>query len=164
MEIAHRNLERSQKRMNHYYDRKSRNRTFKANEEVLVMLPKEKNKLLMQWKGPYRITKKKGPLDYDVNVNGKNKVYHVNLLKPCLRRDASSINGRTGEAGTVMGAIDEEVVSVAVIDDCEIVSDEDEETLKYDGDLEELTNCRSKETVQDIRISEELSETQKKTS
>lgn len=60
-----------------------------------------------------------------------------------------------------MCAIDEEVVCVAVIDDCEVASGEDEGTYRYDGDFEELPSCRSKENVHDVRISETLSETQK---
>ena len=42
---------------------------------MLVLLPTDHNKLLMQWKGPFEVSSKVGLIDYKV------KVYHANLLK-----------------------------------------------------------------------------------
>ena len=54
-----------------------------VGNEVLV-LPTKQNKLKLQWSGPYQITRKVTPVDYEVERPGRRqekKVYHVNLLK-----------------------------------------------------------------------------------
>ena len=49
---------------------------------MLVLLPTHTSKLLASWKGPFTITDKISPVDYKVKVRGgKEKVYHVNMLK-----------------------------------------------------------------------------------
>ena len=40
----------------------------------------------MTWSGPYKVTCMKGNVDYYVDVNGKSKLYHINLLKKYYRR------------------------------------------------------------------------------
>ena len=35
----------------------------------------------MQWKGPFTITEKVNAVDYKVNIKGKVKTYHGNMLK-----------------------------------------------------------------------------------
>ena len=51
---------------------------------MLVLLQTDHNKLLMQWKGPFEVSYVVGLSDYKVRVKGKDKVYHVNLLKKYL--------------------------------------------------------------------------------
>ena len=48
---------------------------------MLVLLPTDHNKLLMQWKGPFKVSAVVGLNDYKVRVKGKDSVYHANLLK-----------------------------------------------------------------------------------
>jgi hypothetical protein len=62
----------------------------KIGDEVLILLPTESNKLLMQWKGLFAIVEKMGDMDYRVNVEGKIKNLHVNLLKKYVERDECS--------------------------------------------------------------------------
>ena len=51
---------------------------------MLVLLPTDHNKLLMQWKGPFEASSVVG-LNYDlVKVKGKEKVYHGNLLSKSI--------------------------------------------------------------------------------
>ena len=84
-EIARKELEKSSSRYKHYYDRKTRNRHFEVNDHVLLLLPTDGNKLLMQWKGPYRVKEKLGRCDYRLDVDGKIKPFHANLLKKYVR-------------------------------------------------------------------------------
>ena len=51
------------------------------NDQVLILLPTDGNKLLMQWKGPYRVKEKLGRCDYRLDVDGTIKPFHANLLK-----------------------------------------------------------------------------------
>lgn len=57
-----------------------------VGDKVLVLLPKDSNKLLMQWKGPFSVTKKINKVDYQNDMKGKLKTYHVYMLKSILIR------------------------------------------------------------------------------
>ena len=81
MKLAQKELEKNQERYKKNYDRKAKSRSFIEGDKVLVMLPTNNNKLLMQWKGPFQVTGKIGDHDYKVMVGGKEKSYHVNMLK-----------------------------------------------------------------------------------
>ena len=58
--------------------------------KVLVLLPTDNNKLLMQLKGPYVIKEKINKFDYRIDVNGKERVYHANLLRRYIERGMES--------------------------------------------------------------------------
>ena len=74
----------SAKKYKEYFDRKTKSRKFKVNDEVLIMLPTSYNKFVMQWKGPYIISDlHANGVDYYIKVGNKIKLFHVNMLKPC---------------------------------------------------------------------------------
>ena len=81
LKLAHSELQKAQNKGKHYYDRKSKVRKFVPRDKVLVLLPTDHNKLLMQWKGPFEVSAVVGLNDYKVKVKGKERVYHANLLK-----------------------------------------------------------------------------------
>ena len=85
-ELAHANLKVSSDCYKTYFDLKTSKRKLNINDEVLILLPDTKIKLQMTWSGPYKVTGKKGNVDYYVDVNGKSKLYHINLLKKYYRR------------------------------------------------------------------------------
>ncbi|XP_068237395.1 uncharacterized protein [Palaemon carinicauda] len=62
-------------------------RRFKADDEVLLLIPEKQGKLQFSWRGPYKIIDKHGPVDYWVNVEGKKRLYHINLMKKYYRRE-----------------------------------------------------------------------------
>ena len=66
LKIAHDNLDVAQTRQKLIFDRKAKVRQLKEGDEVLVMLPTDANKLLMQWKGPFSVTGRIGRNDYKV--------------------------------------------------------------------------------------------------
>ena len=43
---------------------KTKVRSFKKGDAVLLLLPSDNNKLLMQWKGPFTVIEKINPFDY----------------------------------------------------------------------------------------------------
>ena len=53
LQIAREELDRSQTRYKHYYDKNVCGKEFKHGDSVLVLLPTYHNKLLMQWQGPF---------------------------------------------------------------------------------------------------------------
>ena len=88
MSLAQENIRAAASRHKRYFDRKATPRSFKVNDEVLVLLPTDSNKLLMAWKGPYKVLSVHG-VDYKISVGGKEKVFHANMLKGYSRRPNS---------------------------------------------------------------------------
>ena len=84
--IAAQNAEVSRRLYKTYFDLKSQGRSFKPGDEVLVLLPSDTSKLLVSWKGPYKILQKKGTVDYLVDLPQGPKVFHINILKQYHRR------------------------------------------------------------------------------
>ena len=83
-DLVKENLMETQKRQKRWYNRTARERELQPDEEVLVLLPTSTNKLLAQWQGPYRVLRKIGKVDYEIDMLGKRKrkkIFHVNMLK-----------------------------------------------------------------------------------
>ena len=76
----------SSQKYKHYFDLKSQNRSLEPGDEALVLLPDTQNKLLMSWKGPFKVLEKKSRVNYLLSENGTPKLYHINLLKKYYRR------------------------------------------------------------------------------
>ena len=69
MKIAQEKLLKSRKKNKTLYDRRARRKEFQECDKVLLLLPTDTNKLLMQWKGPYKIMSRCGKgNDYQVEV------------------------------------------------------------------------------------------------
>ncbi|XP_060592414.1 uncharacterized protein LOC132747116 [Ruditapes philippinarum] len=66
--IAQHELEKSSIRYRKYYNRKARDRTFKKGSKVLVLIPTKRNKLLLQWKGPFVVSEVVNKLDYRIDI------------------------------------------------------------------------------------------------
>jgi len=52
-EVAKRKLSKVQGKQKKHFDVKSKERKFKTGDKVLLLVPTDGNKLLMQWKGPF---------------------------------------------------------------------------------------------------------------
>ena len=75
---------KNQEKQKKYYDRGAKSCRFEVGDQVLVLLPTAANRLKLQWTGPYKIIKKVGAVDYEIEMPGrrqKRKIYHVNLMK-----------------------------------------------------------------------------------
>ena len=88
-EIAAQNSQAQSARNKLAFDKRARQRTFKQGDEVLLLLPSSANKLLSQWKGPYTVKGVNHP-DYTIVVNGRDKLFHANMLKRYHRREHSA--------------------------------------------------------------------------
>ena len=89
-EIVESNIDEAAKNNKKYRDRGSKPRKFEKNDEVLLLVPDSNNKLLMTWKGPFKVLECKNN-DYEIEVNGKKKLYHANLLKKYYRRQLEEL-------------------------------------------------------------------------
>ena len=84
LKLAHTELRKAKNKGEGYYDRKTKVRKFAPGDKVLVLLPTDHNKLLMQWKGPFEVSAIVGLNGYNVKVKRKERIYHANLLKKVL--------------------------------------------------------------------------------
>ena len=88
---AQKALGKSMRKNKKYYNKKSRQRTFKSGDNVLLLLPTDRNKLLLQWKGPFEVLDKKGVCDDKIDMQGRVKTFHANLLKRYIEREQASL-------------------------------------------------------------------------
>ena len=79
--LAHEYLRKSKEEQRTYYNKKTRNRSFNIGDQVLLLLPTDRNKLLLHWKGPFPVVGRQGQCDYQTDINGQVKNFHENLLK-----------------------------------------------------------------------------------
>ena len=129
---------------------KSKVRKFQSGEKVLILLPTDHNKLLMQWKGPFEVSSVVGLNDYKVKVKGKEKVYHANLLKKYFERE------ETTAEGAVAGGVGASCVDDAV--DCATKADEAE---GENVDFLELGGYVAKESIEDVETGPNLTDEQR---
>ena len=150
LKLAHTELQKAQNKGKHYYDRKAKVRKFAPGDKVLVLLPTDHNKLLMQWKGPFEVSAVVGLNDYKVRVKGKERVYHANLLKKYFEREDS------GPVGAVAVEMNTNICSN------EHVEREVEEVDPVDDfDFLEIGGYVAKESVKDVAIGDNLSPEQR---
>ena len=76
--------------MKKHFDKKAKVRRLEVNDKVLVMLPTDSLKLLMQWKGPFVVEEVIRNCDYRVKLATGSKVFHINMLKKFHERGVQS--------------------------------------------------------------------------
>ena len=89
------------------FDRKAKQRSFQTGEEVLVLLPSSTNKLLSQWKGPYKVLQNKHP-DYIIRMGTSEKLFHANMLKRYTRREPVAASCTHCDSAGQSGNLNEE--------------------------------------------------------
>ena len=86
-ELARDNLRDAQGRYKVHFNRKAKARSLEVGDKALILLPTDSNKLLMQWKGPYRVIEKVGLNDYRVEIGDNKKLLlHINMMKKYYAR------------------------------------------------------------------------------
>src|SRR6266568_2251767 len=79
--LARDELSKSSARACKYYNMKTKPRTFKEGDLVLLLLPTDHNKLLMHWRGPFKVVERVNNMDYRVDLGSRIRMLHANLLK-----------------------------------------------------------------------------------
>ena len=78
-----------------WYDKRARDITLVEGDKVLVLLPTRTEKLLAKWKGPYKVLRKVGRVNYEIEVPGgrkEKKLFHVNMLKLWTNPEENFVN------------------------------------------------------------------------
>ncbi|CAC5366154.1 unnamed protein product [Mytilus coruscus] len=114
----------------------------KVGQKILVLLPTKANKLLMHWKGPFSIEEKTGDLDYRIDMRGKIKMFHVNMLKLYVEHEPTIL---------CIGSPEHKVATVPVI----LIDLENEDTDgvdNYESEFIETPATVANETQRDVHI------------
>ncbi|XP_054867013.1 retrovirus-related Pol polyprotein from transposon 412 isoform X1 [Amphiprion ocellaris] len=91
-ELAKQNMSITQAKMKRWFDKDAKNRSFSPGDTVLVLLPVPGSALQARYSGPYVVKEKLGDRDYIVATpdrKRRNRVCHVNMLKPYLCREST---------------------------------------------------------------------------
>ena len=168
LKLAREELKRSQARYQRYYNRNAKYRKFVVGDKVLILLPTDKNMLLMQWKGPLEVEKIVGTNDYGIQVGGKVKTFHANMLKKYIERKTADddVNNRKQEldggddgdnkgdsvGGPVLHLTAASIIETSVGGSKGAVDDEE---------LLELGPTVPKETAADVVLGERMTEEQR---
>ena len=147
LKLAQEELEKSQKQYKRHYDRKAKPRRLEVGDRVLILLPTDSNKLLMQWRGPYAVESRVGANDYRVKMGSKKKTYHVNMLKKYISREPEgnvvTVDSTDGATIAVAGVIHQDVAPEL-------------------GEVPDLEGYRQREGVRDVKLGDELPEDQRR--
>lgn len=84
--LAQENMKIAKKRQKTQYDKKTQVRVHEVGDRMLLLLPVNRNKLELKWKGPFEIIEREYAQTYKVLNKGKTKVFHANLLKSYVER------------------------------------------------------------------------------
>ena len=149
-----------------YYDKKARSRQYDEGDEVLLLLPTDKNKLLMQWKGPYKIVKKQSRMDYTIDLGTRLKTFHINLLKKYIRRD--EIVDKCQANATVDVTQPEQIMQIvctAVVEESDCDMDEQDHDnggilITSKNNLIPLPTVEQTETYKDVQVNPKLEKEQ----
>ena len=84
--LAQDNVRKLDIKQNAFYDTRTRSRKFDVRDKVLLLLPSESNKVLLQWNGPYEVLEVVNVMNYKINVKGVVNTYPANMLKLYVER------------------------------------------------------------------------------
>jgi hypothetical protein len=92
-EAARENEEKFRREKKSWYDGKARARSLSPGEEVLLLLPTSTTKLLAEWRGLYRVLEKCNDVNYKIQTESGDNIFHVNLLKKYIRKEKTQLLG-----------------------------------------------------------------------
>ena len=156
--MAHEMLAKSTARYKEYYDRGKKPRQLYVGDKVLVLLPTDQSKLLLQWRGPYEVMAKTGDLDYKVKIDEKVKTYHINLLKKYISRE-TEVQKVGAVSPLILGEPSQEP-------EVEVTASfglqRDKISGQEDGGIIPLPCPRRTQTPDDVHVGKQLNSEQKK--
>ena len=123
-------------------------RSFAVHDKVLLLLPTDNNKLLMQWKGSFEIKEKGKRQELHTRNNGNLRKYHANMLKKFVERE--EFGQEDSEETTEMQV---NVLQALVVDDSNVKNENQSSSRKVGLELPEL---EPHERIEHVNINSEL--------
>ena len=147
--IAREELRKASCRYKKAYDKRARPRSMRVGDQALILLPTDCNKLTMQWKGPFRVIGQVAKYDYMLDVNGKNRTFHLNILKKYHPREKAITDDSTE-------VVHGDLISIVAAN----IVEETEEGTEGDLHLLEVNLPESNETYLDVQYADTLTPVQ----
>ena len=97
------NVSKSQERMQKQYNKAATLRTLKPGDKVLVLLPTSGNKLWSTWAGPYEVLRHTMNNNYEIQIDNRKTVLHINTLRK-FETDDSADDGHRQLSAMVVHA------------------------------------------------------------
>ncbi|XP_040061524.1 uncharacterized protein LOC120836604 [Ixodes scapularis] len=116
------------------YDKKTRVRHLAVGDKVLLLLPSENNKLILTWKGPFKVLERRNDIDYVIDLGTRSSLFHINMLKKYEERPVSNQPPQHASVAVQHEEVEEE-------------------------DIPSVT-LHKKETHQDVKVSNDLTASQ----
>ena len=165
MKIALEELKRSQSKNKRLYDRGAKRRAFQVGAKVLILLPSDNNKLLLQWRGSFVVERCGNGNNYEVEVNKRIKTYHVSMLKPYFERnsDVESFGKTTTEPEenkTIQASVDIAGNHAGSNSEVRESDSYDDKTSVDEEELLELGSHSQNETLRDVKLGLGLTKSQ----
>ena len=92
---ARANVNVAQDKMKTNYDKKSTPRSLQPGELALILIPSDGRKLLATWRGPYTVLKRLSDNNYEIDVDGRASVLHINSLRRYFDRNSADMTAST---------------------------------------------------------------------
>ncbi len=70
-EVVEQNAKFAQTKQKEYYNRKTKEMDIEAGDKVLLLLPLSKKKFVAKWQGPYKVTKRVGKVNFEIEMPDK---------------------------------------------------------------------------------------------
>ena len=80
-DLARVESQKVQKRNKVNFDKHAKMRHLNVGDNVLLLRPDKTNKLDVKWFGPFKVLERDGRCTYVVDVRGKKRLYHINMMK-----------------------------------------------------------------------------------
>ena len=171
MQDGERRVAKVQVRNQKYYNKRTRDRKLQVGDtdSVLLLLPTERNKLTLAWRGLCKVVGIVGDFDYRVEVSpDKVKTYHINMLKryyhcdsptePTFNGSKVSSNSDNNDVINADQDVEYQAASVACVIEAEV---SDKAMSGKDVEALPLYNVRQRETVDDVIVNPQLSAEQR---
>jgi hypothetical protein len=136
-EMAKQELLKAQQTQKRHFDVKARPKAFSCGDRVLLLLPTDHNKLLMQWKGPYTVIERVNGNNYRIQLPDRKRLFHANMLKRYVDRQIEA----------EVDDNDDQILSAAAV----LESDDDE-----GADMLADRRSQPTETYRDVQINPAL--------
>ena len=156
--LAQQESSKAKQKYTAHYNKRTKPRELDVGDDVLLLLPTDGNKLLMQWRGPFPVVTKKSRMDYTIDLGSRQKTFHINMLKKYNRRVDHSESEVAGslESSDVLHKSCTSVIE----DESDYVPSDPVKIESFRKELIHLPTVEQKETVKDVKINTELSSDQ----
>ena len=156
------------------YDAKSKVRSLSVGDQVLLLLPMGTNKIDCEWKGPFPVVSvvPGSEVNYVIDINGRHKTYHINMLKEYVMRPqnlipdiestcnvSSLVTNQENVCNVTANHVDAE--NMLSCSNVSIIDDVHEETDAESFSQIEIPSLEQTESIVNVKVNAQLTDSQK---